>query len=298
MSSGSHDRRPSVSFLPGRERENRFLLIIIGIMVFLAALVGGAGLSLYNATSSWSRDLSRALTVQIVTDDSLARERETQLALQTLRTTPGVARAEALSRQELVTLLEPWLGAGNVSTDLPIPAMIAVTLEEGIQIDAAALEARLVETAPAARLDDHQKWIGDVLALGRLVQGAAVVSFALIVLTTIAIVIFACRAALAVHQDTVAIVHALGAHDSRIAGEFRSLFMRLGLVGAMLGLALAGVTLIAFAYLTNRLGGGLLPQARLTSTQGVYFLLLPFLTATLTMITADLTVRKALRKLV
>lgn len=298
MNSGPHSRHFSFSFLPTKERENRFLPVIIGIMVFLAALVGGAGLSLYNATSSWSRDLSRTLTVQIVTDDPVARERETRLVWQALLATPGVARAEVLSRRELVALLEPWLGVGNVSNDLPIPAMIAVTLEDDIQIDAVALGARLVETAPSARLDNHQKWIGDVLTLARLIQGAAAVSFVLIVMTTIAIVIFACRGALAVHQDTVAIVHALGAYDSRIAREFRFLFMRYGLKGAVFGLALAGVAFIAFAYLTGRLGAGLLPQARLTLTQGVYFLLLPLLTAALSMITADLTVRKALRKLV
>ena len=44
--------------------------------------------------------------------------------------TPGIIKAQALSTSELNELLEPWLGEGNIGENLPIPAMISVTLSE------------------------------------------------------------------------------------------------------------------------------------------------------------------------
>jgi cell division transport system permease protein len=290
--------RKAFYFLPVRERGNRFLPVIIGVMVFLAAVAGAAALALFNATAAWSGSLARSLTVQIVQEDAATRTRETERALAVLKQTPGVERAAALAQKDLVALLEPWLGKGNVTDDLPVPAMIAVTLKEGVHVDAAALGARLKEAAPDAALDDHHQWIGNVAALARMVETAAAVSLLLIMLTTVAIVVFATKAALAVHRETVEIVHSLGARDGRIAGEFRTLFMWHGLKGSGLGLLLAAITLALFAYLANRIGGGLLPEMRLAAGQALYFVALPFLTAGLTMLTADVTVRKALRRLV
>lgn len=295
---GGRSGRRVFYFLPVREKANRFLPVIIGVMVFLAGIAGAAALALFNATASWSSDLARTMTVQIVQEDAASRDRQTQRVLAILNETPGVERAAALSQGELNRLLEPWLGAGNVSDDLPVPALVTVTLREGVRVDAAALGARLKDGAPDARLDDHSQWIGNVASLAHMVETAVAVSLLLIVLTTVAIVVFATKAALAAHRATVEIVHSLGARDGLIAGEFRTLFMWHGLRGAGLGLALAAITLFTFAYLANRIGGGLLPEMKLSLDQGIYFLLLPFLTAGLTMLTADMTVRKALYKLV
>lgn len=285
-------------FLPSRERGGHFLPLIIGIMVFLACLGAATGLAIYNATSAWSSDLAQTMTVQIVHPGETERARQAREVIRVLSDTPGVEQAREMSRREISALLEPWLGVGNVTEDLPVPAMIAVTVRPGAHIDTVALNARLKEAAPDASLDDHQQWIGQLVSLSAMVQGAVFVSILLIMLTTVAIVIFATKSALAAHRETVEIVHLIGARDGLISGEFRKLFMWHGLKGGVLGLALAAVTLGLFLYLANRLGGGLLPQLSLTGGQWLFLAALPFLTAVLTMLTADMTVRKSLLRMV
>ncbi len=247
-------------FLPPKEKSNRFLPLIIAVMAFLTILGSAAGLAIYNATDDWSADLSQVMTVQIVHPDALERARQVREVLSVLQGTAGVEAAKEIPKDELRDLLEPWLGVGNVTDDLPIPAMVSVTIRSGARIDTASLNVRLQARAPDANLDDHQQWIGQLTSLSTMIQVTVFISIALIILTTIAMVMFATRAALAAHQETVEIVHLIGATDSLISSEFRKLFMVHGIKGGLIGLAAAVVTMTLILYLAGSIGGGLLPS--------------------------------------
>jgi len=285
-------------FLPLREKSNRFLPLIIAVMAYLTLLGTSSGLAIFNATNAWSTDLSQVMTVQIVHPDPAERERQTRAVIDVLGNTVGVVEARAIPTEDLNALLEPWLGVGNVTDDLPLPAMVSVTLRQGAHVDAAALNVRLQARAPNASVDDHQQWIGQLKSLSNMVQSAVFFSILLIVLTTVAMVIFATKSALAAHRETVEIVHLIGAKDSLIASEFRKLFMLHGFKGGIIGLGGALLTIALFMYLANRIGGGLLPQLDLTPGQITILALVPFMTSFLSMWTADITVRHALGKMV
>jgi len=291
-------RMKTFYFLPLREKSNRFLPLIIAVMAYLTLLGSSSGLAIFNATHAWSMDLSQVMTVQIVHPDPGERERQTRVVVEVLQNTAGISEAHVLPTEELDALLEPWLGVGNVTDDLPLPAMISVTIREGARVDAAALNARLRARAPDASVDDHQQWIGQLKSLSNMVQGAVFFSILLIVLTTVAMVIFATKAALAAHRETVEIVHLIGAKDSMIASEFRKLFMLHGFKGGLIGLIAAFLTIVLFMYLADRIGGGLLPHLVLTSGQMTILVLFPFMTSFLSMWTAEVTVRHALGKMV
>ena len=285
-------------FLPLKEKSNRFLPLIIAVMAYLTLLGSATGLAIFNATNDWSTDLSQVLTVQIVHPDARERERQTRAVIEVLEDTAGVIEVRAIPADELDALLEPWLGVGNVTDDLPVPAMVSVTIQQGARVDTAALNARLQAKAPDASLDDHQQWIGQLTSLSNMIQVAVFVSIALIVLTTVAMVVFATKSALAAHRETVEIVHLIGAKDSLIASEFRKLFMLHGFKGGLIGLIAAMLTIALILYLAARIGGGLLPQLDLTAGQMTLLSLVPLLTSLLSMWTADMTVRHALGKMV
>lgn len=285
-------------FLPPKEKTNRFLPLIIAVMAFLTILGSAAGLAIYNATDDWSADLSQVMTVQIVNPDADERARQVREVLNVLERTAGVEVAEEIPLSDLKALLEPWLGTGNVTEDLPIPAMVSITIRSGARIDTASLNVRLQAKAPDARLDDHQQWIGQMTSLSTIIQIAVFISIALIILSTVAMVMFATRAALAAHRETVEIVHLIGARDALISGEFRKLFMIHGFKGGMIGLAAAVLTLVLIFYLTGSIGGALLPRLDLKLGQMIFLGLIPLMTALLSMWTADMTVRHALNKMV
>jgi len=291
-------RMKTFYFLPTKEKSNRFLPLIIAVMAYLTLLGSSTGLAIFNATDAWSTDLSQVLTVQIVHPDPTERDRQTRLVIEVLQDTAGVVNARKIPKAELDALLEPWLGVGNVTDDLPIPAMVAVTIQKGTHIDSAALNARLQARAPDANLDDHQQWIGQRTSLSNMVQVAVFFSIALIILTTVAMVVFATKSALAAHRETVEIVHLIGAKDSLIASEFRKLFMLHGFKGGLIGLVAAMLTITLILYLADRIGGGFLPQLDLSFGQMAILGLIPFMTSLLSMWTADMTVRHALGKMV
>ena len=285
-------------FLPKKEKTNRFLPLIIAAMAYLTLLGSATGFAIFNATSTWSSDLSQTMTVQIVHPDAIERDRQVAAAMAVLERAPGIEEAVEMSDTDLLALLEPWLGVGNVTDDLPIPAMISVRTRAGAAIDAAALNVRLRQVAPDASLDNHQQWIGQLSSLSNMIQLAVFFSIFLILLTTMAIVVFATRSALAAHRETVEIVHLIGAQDSMISGEFRKLFMLYGFRGGIIGLLAAISTVFAFVYLAGRVGGGILPQLSLSFTQWLLLGALPLVTAGISLLTADITVRQALGKMV
>jgi cell division transport system permease protein len=281
-------------FLPDSREGGGILPWVIAVMTFLSALSLAAGFAVYNASGSWTSDLRNNLSVQITHSNVTERDRQVALALDVLKATTGVSEAVALGEDELVALLEPWLGIGNVTSDLPVPAMISVLLSPEIKLDLIGLEARVRQVAPDARIDDHQQWIGQLAQLSSAVQMATGLAVFLIALTTVAIVIFATHARMASHRDSIEIIHLIGAEDRIIAGEFRYRFMIYGLKGGIAGFVIAGATIWALTSLSKDMGAGFLPQLTLQLDQVFIIAGIPFMTALLTLLTANWTVKRAL----
>ncbi|MFZ5608063.1 MAG: cell division protein FtsX [Pseudomonadota bacterium] len=290
--------RPPFAFLPEGRAAKGLLPWVIAVMMYLSALAAVGGLALSFAMATWSGELDRRLTVQIVTPDAAARKAQQEAAVKALAAMRGVAAARALDAEETARLLEPWLGAGNVVADLPVPALIDIELDAMAPATPATLRQALARVAPDARLDDHQRWLGEVRRLLGVVIATLAVIFLLVVLATIAIVIFGTRARLAMYDQTVEILHLIGASDGAIAREFQWRFLLQGLRGGLIGAGAALVTLLILGVVAGRLDAGLLPSLRLDLSILAVIALIPFLAGLLTMATARFTVLHALKRMV
>lgn len=285
-----------VKFLPEGKEGNGLMLWVIAVMVFLMVLAMAFGMAVQNATRNWTAELDHQLTVQIAHPDQAERTRQQENALAALKTTPGIISARALEKHELQALLEPWLGAGNVTEDLPIPAMIEVVLDPELTLNLAALRARIKAVAPEAELDDHQQWIGQLVTLAETLELATLTASILIAMATMAIVVFASQARLSSWGEIIEIVHQLGATDGTISGEFRYRFLIWGFKGSFLGFILGLGTLWGISSMAQAMGEGIIPEMGLTNTQTIILSLTPFIIALLSMITADLTVKRSLQQ--
>ncbi len=275
----------------------RFLPAIIAFMVFLAALALAGAVVLETATARWSESLRSALTVQIAAGTRAETEAAIDTALDILLSTEGVASAETLPEADIVALLEPWLGAGNVSSDLPLPRLIDVGLRADARPDVAALAERIEAAVPGARLDNHQVWVSGLVRLGRSVQAVAAAIVALIGLAAVAVVVFTTRAGLAVHQDMIEIMHIIGARDSYIARQFQRHALALGFRGGVIGLVLATVTLVGGDALAGEVAAPLLPRLEFPWVGWGALAALPFAVAAIATLTARITVMRALARL-
>ncbi len=283
-----------VIFLQGDRIYSALLPWVIGVMVFLSGLVLVAGLQLASIAGEWRATLSQSLTIQIMEADTKRQEGEVQAAASLLTNTPGVAVVTVLSPDDTRALLEPWLGSEIVADDLPIPRMIDVVLDPETAIDVKALAAKIVAVAPSARVDSHEHWLGDLLSLAVAAQWISAAIIAFVVLATIAIVVFATRASLAAQEDTVEIVHMMGAKDAMIAKAFQNRFLVVGVRGGLIGVALVAFVFLVLYGISLNINSAYLPG--ITADIGTFIALaiLPPAAGILTMATARYTVMRAL----
>ncbi|NQU58077.1 MAG: cell division protein [Rhodospirillales bacterium] len=282
-----------------RDSLGRFLPWLIAFMVYLSVLAFAGMLALDDIAGRWDRGMSGSLTVQMASSANTDpnNDKQMQAVLAVLKSTPGIATAEALSEQKLMALLEPWLGQGAFGAELPLPRLIDVTLKNDADINVAALEQRLKAVAPGASVDDHGVWLEHLINLIQTVKALALAVLVFIALATTATVIFATRTGLAIHHEAIEVLHLIGAQDSYIARQFASRALMLGLRGGIFGLLLALPTIWGIGSLARSLQSGLLPEFSLGLAHWAMLGGLPVVVALIAMISARLTVMKTLAKM-
>jgi cell division transport system permease protein len=238
---------------------------VIGILIALVVIAAAGGLALRNLSNAASSSLSSALSVQVIEPNPDLRADRTAAAVKVLTGLPGVTAVHEVPEAELVSMLEPWLGEGASSGDVPIPALIDVELAASAgPAEVARVAAALKAAVPGARVDaqgDFLRPVNDALAA---LQWLALGLVALVALATAAAVWLAARNAFAGARDTVEIMHLLGASQRQITAVFLRDVLREALLGAVLGagLGVAAVWLLGqqFAALGSGMvsGGGLM----------------------------------------
>lgn len=295
--------RPRSDLPLEQDAAKRFLPWLIALIVYLAAMALAGLMVLSTAAGGWGRGLTGTLTVQIPPAASKdggeisAPADRVEKALEVLRATPGVAQAKALGREEMLSLLEPWLGSGDFAEELSLPALIDVKLRTQSGVSLEGLAATLDAAVPGATIDDHKRWFDRLILLVRSVELIAAGIVMLISLAAIATVIFVTRTGLAIHHDVIELLHVMGAHDAYVARQFQFQALEMGVRGGAIGFALAALTLLALGYLSGRIEAMLLPSLELNATQWFTLAALPFAVALIGMITARVTVLRALAKL-
>ncbi|MCW9035729.1 MAG: cell division protein [Rhodospirillales bacterium] len=281
-----------------KDPSNRFLPWLIAFMIYLATLATAGVMALDGLLSHWQAGVTHTLTVQISPNASEKKtEQVLSASLNLLNRTHGIAHAKAVPHSEIMTLLEPWLGVSDTVESLPLPILIDVELLDGVQINMERLLKDLKKIEPSASIDDHSVWLERVIRLTQSIQILAAAILGFIGFATIGTLIFTTRVGLAVHHSVIEVLHLIGAKDSYIARQFANHALGLGLKGGMIGIALAGPTLLGLGYLSSRLEGMLLPDVTLTWIQWGGLAMLPVLTAFFASITARLTVLGTLKRM-
>lgn len=276
---------------------NRYLPWIVALMVYLATLAVAGAFALGATAARWQSGQSDRLTVQLPPSDTAAGDDRTARVMDMLRATPGVAAVRRLARPELVGLLEPWLGKGNITPDLPLPVLIDVTVARGAKPDLDALEDRLRTAAPGASIDDHGRWMDRLATAARAMQALALALTALIAGAATATVVVATRASLAVHRETIELLHLIGAQDGFVVRAFERRALGLGLRGGLIGLGLAALTFVLLQRAMAGLDAPLMPRLELSPVSLATLAALPLASAAIAMVTARFTVLRALAKL-
>lgn len=271
------------------------MLWIIAIMMFLTVLAAAAGLGLGAAVQSMSADLAGRASVQVVEANPQQRDQLAARALTALRGADGVQAAAAVDPALLADQIRPWLGEEATSGDLPLPALIDVTLTPG---DADAKVARLRRLlgglSPALRIEPHAAFLlplaGLLSALGWLAAGVVL----LMTLATGAVVVLAARGAHDSHRGTIEVLHLMGSTDVQIARLFQRRIGLDAMLGSALGFAFAAFVILLIGLRLSATGSELLGAVRLPPVSWAVLALLPVAGVLLATLAARWTVLRAL----
>ncbi len=244
-------RRRAAPLLPRGDARDGALGFVVATLCFLACLATVAALSTDRAARGWRADLTGSATVVVRPNADETADAAAARAAETLAGVKGVVEAEALEREKAEALLRPWLGDEAVLHDLPVPRLVSVDLDPRAPASAAAMNRALKTAGIDASLDDHSRWLKDILRAAGIARAAAIGVAVLIAAAAGAVIVFATRAGLAARSDVVSVLHLAGAEDGFIADLFVARFARMAALAGLIG---AGAVAIVGAVV--RLSGG------------------------------------------
>jgi len=285
-----------------RDGSGRFLPWIVALMVYLSSLALAGTLVVRDVVDRWDQGLRGTVTVELPAAPAGGKDDgAVKLALGLLRSTPGVVSAEPLDAKRTAQLLAPWLGGDVDLAELPAPRFIDLRVDPD-RVDLAALTQRIKAAIPGAEVDDHRRWLDRVIRTGLALQAVAVSIVVLVGAAAVLAVVFATRTGLAVHHSVVEVLHLIGARDGYIARQFEWHALRLGIEGGIVGLLLAVLTVAGVAGAAQRVGAiddvtRLLPLVEAPLYEWALLLLLPPAAGLIAMLTARITVLRALARM-
>ena len=282
-------------FLPERETRDGSLVFVVAVLCFLACVTALGVIAADRAAKGWSSQLAEEATVIVRARPGETPDSAAARAAETLAGVSGVAEVRALEPQKAYDLVRPWLGDVADVEDLPVPRLVAVSLDQRRPASAGALEAALKGQGVDAIVDDHSLWLKDVRRSAGMARGMGAVVFLLIAGAAAAVVAFATRAGLAAQRDVVEVLHLSGAEDDFIARLFQ---VRFAWVAAVAGLIGAGGAVLAGAIL-RMLGGsrGLTPALPIAWTDMLAVLPCPLLAAAVAALAARFTAGALIREM-
>jgi len=243
--------RRNAPLVPVDSAGGRALAGVIAILTFLAALCAGGAELVAASSAQWRSAVAREITIQVRPSSQRNIDADVSRAVELARATPGVERVEPFSKAESERLLEPWLGTGLDFSDLPVPRLIVLKLQDGAKPDFAALRKVLRDAVPGASLDDHALWLSRLSTMANTIIGIGTFLVGLVLAAAGLAVTFATRGAMAGNREVVDVLHFVGANDAFIANEFQRRFFRLGLRGSAVGASLAVVLMVVLGLLAS-----------------------------------------------
>jgi cell division transport system permease protein len=274
--------------LPREPTQDLMLVFVAGVLCFFACLAVIGALAAGRAAGGWTDQLKDSATVLIRPVGDESADTAAGRAAATLGGVKGVAEARVLEKEKAEKLVEPWLGPAAQASDLPLPRMVTVQFEtRPPHPTAAQLAAALKAAGVDGVVDDHSRWIGDIVRAGALARGAAIAAAILIVLSAAAVIAFATRAGLAARHEIVEVLHLAGAEDRAIIRLFQD---RLAELAAFAGL-LGGGAAALVAALARLMGGadGLTPVLPIAWSDLLTALACPLIAAAVAAVAARIT---------
>ncbi len=282
--------------LPREPAQDLLLVFVAAVLCFFACLSVIAALGADRAARGWAGQLKGSATVLIRPVGDETADAAVERATSALAGAKGVAEATALEKEKAQALVEPWLGQGAQLADLPLPRMVELEFDpKKTPPTAAELAAALKAAGVDGVIDDHSRWIKDIVRAGSMARAAAAGVAVLMGLAAAAVIAFATRAGLAARREIVEVLHLGGAEDRFIIALFQNRLAELAAAAGALG-AIAAALVAAAARIMGG-GEGLTPVLPIAWTDLLAILPCPLVAAAVAAVAARITAMRLVGEL-
>jgi cell division transport system permease protein len=261
---------------------------VIAIMSFSIMIIAASGLVLANTATTLSEAIQARYSVELPNGGGNVAS-----LLKAVQSDPDVTSADAVPEQDMRRTLARWLGPAAQSPELPVPALVNFDVKPGGSL--AAVQARVRQVAPEARIVAHRESVGPLLQSLHVLQWVA---FGLVLLLSgaaAAAVVLAARGAIDTHRFTIEVMHGIGATDVQVTSLFQRRIAIDALAGSIAGAVAAALVLLLLAS-GAAFAGELTGGAVLRLPDLLLLLLLPLALTMLATFVARAAVLAALRE--
>ena len=284
---------------------SRLVTWMTGLMVFFVTLALTISFALNTITDSWVTGLSGSLTIEIkppAGDDGKASDAQIaafdaniQKVLKLSQQHPAVIEGRVLTRSEILTLIEPWLGE-KMPADLPLPGLIDIKLAK--DADITKLQSDILALVPNAIVDSHTDTLDDVKTLVNTARMFVLLLTGVILTLAVISISGIVRSKFSIHKQEVETLHLIGASDEYIARQFRHHTLKGTLKGALIGVVCMLLTMLVIGLVTDTVQSAIVPNVILMPWHWALLIISPVLAGSLVAhLTAQRTVIAELSKL-
>lgn len=255
--------RPQPRYAPGKAPivppgsvTGRSLVVVIGIMGFLACLTAGIVYLVNKQANVWLRDVTSEVTVQVKPDGTQDEiEKRSNEIVKFLTGQIGVKSVRLLTLTQSAELVEPWLGQITAVKELPLPRLIAVQIDRDNAPDITTLRGALGAKFPTAALDDHRAWQQQIRRVTGSLAIGGLFLIVLVAAATIGIIVSAARSAITSNRDIIEVLHFVGAEERFIARQFELHFLKLGIKAGAVGMGAAVAVFVLLPFIADFMSG-------------------------------------------
>ena len=236
---------------------NIFLAWVILSMIYLAVVTLTGVLISNSSSKEWLESIDNVVTVQVSapnskseTDDGTTRLEE---IVKILRSTAGIKKIEILDQEKTLELLNNWLSQ-DILNDINLPALIEVKLSE--LINEQQMFQRIRSLIPGVSIDDHSRWKQKLMLLIDTIENIGWMVFILVLIVCFTSIIFAIGMTITNNNEVINLIGLMGGGSSFIAKIFQKQVLLVMGPSALIGCAIAIVTL----FILNDYVATLLPN--------------------------------------
>ena len=284
--------------------DSRFLILLIGLMSFLAVLACSGTFALSGMTNRWATGLENKVTIEIAVETKEGHllsnktvQRETKKLGEKLEGNPIIKSISILTNEEVQELISPWIGDNLTLNDIPLPGLIAVELRSTDEKSIKKLEDDINDISKYAHLETHHEWLSDLIIFANTLKNLSLFIVLIIGGATIIAITAGIRTRLAIHNKEVELLHNMGATDNYIARQFQRHAMILafqgGVIGTLIGLIITGLVIFLSTYSRS----SLIPSIEIGIIALLFICTIPVIASLIATLTSRFTVLRSLVKM-